>query len=193
MFRAPEGVAICVSGLAQTHCRQPRGQVPSAGAKHWGKVATGPSTSQQSCPTAHQLCPQHTVLGGPSSAVQGKLMHWPFWHTGDVPGQTVPHWPQLLGSFVKLRQALLQQSKPAEVQLVSQGVTPVPPPILEAPPMLVWPPSADPPPTWEAPPAAASPVTDGGWPLHAAHNSRIGMPVSTLCVIMSLNLALPFI
>jgi len=178
-----------VFGSAHLHSVQPLGQVPSAGAKHAGPLATGPCTSQQICPTAHQTCPQQTVLGGPSSAVQGKLMHWPFWHTGEVLGQTLPHWPQLLGSFVKLRQALLQQLKPAEVQFVSQGVTPVPPPMLEAPPMLVWPPSAEPPPTWEAP-AAASPVTDGGWPLQDAHRSKTGMLASTLCVIiMSSDLA----
>ena len=95
MFRGPSGVAIGVSGLAQTHNLQPRGQVPSVVVKQAGPVETGPWTSQQSCPTLHQACPQQTVPGGPSSAVHKSALHWPFWQMGALLGQIFPHCPQL--------------------------------------------------------------------------------------------------
>ena len=60
MGRSPLGVAMGVSGEAQTQRRQPLGQVPSAvgGVQAGNSTAMGPGTMQQSSPVLQQLSPQ---------------------------------------------------------------------------------------------------------------------------------------
>ena len=76
--RSPLGVAIGVSGDVHLQSgAQPIGQVPvSLGATHVAPVSIGPCGSQQSCPAAQQLAPQH-VSPFPQVDVHGRGVHVP--------------------------------------------------------------------------------------------------------------------
>ena len=73
MGRSPWGVAMGVSGDAQTHAGQPAGQVPDeVGVTQSGYSSTGPPyASQQSWSEAQHCMPQHAPFVQPVVAHAG--------------------------------------------------------------------------------------------------------------------------
>jgi hypothetical protein len=141
MGRSPQGVAIGVSGDAQTHSgAQPGGHVPSTGVAQMGPPDTGPCWSQQIVPCWQHCTPQHVA---PASHVcplwQGGAVHVPSLQKGVWPVHFLPHWPQLRMSFRTLAHLPLQQVRyvwQAGEQAPASGAPPEPgdPPVIAPPP-----------------------------------------------------------
>jgi hypothetical protein len=128
MGRSPVGVAMGVSGDAQTQAEHPGSQVPMAfGTWHLGGPLTGPGTVQQISPAVQQSLPQQEPPAPQVCPLQGGVPHVPRLQYGFGPLHLLPHVPQLLMSFFRLTQAPPQQPKPGIVHFVGSQ----PPPELE--------------------------------------------------------------
>jgi hypothetical protein len=125
MGRLPRGVAMGVSGEAQTQAEQPTGQVPFTGVVH-PNLSWGPGTLQQSWPAL-----QHSVLQQNWDALHVVPLHGgspqvPLLQYGWVPVHVVPHAPQFLMSFFALTHVFPQHMNPG----MEQAPVQVPPELL---------------------------------------------------------------
>ena len=84
MGRLPRGVAMGVSGEAQTQPEQPLSQVPveGSGAWQWGPLETGPGTSQQIWPPAQHWLPQQNWEPAQVGPLQGGVPQVPLSQKG---------------------------------------------------------------------------------------------------------------
>jgi hypothetical protein len=107
----PPGVAIGVSGSAQTQPGQPTGQVPLTGAAHCSTL--GPKLiMQQSWPEEQQMLPQQTPPVLQAAPSHGGVPHLPLSQYGFGPVQELPQLPQLLMSLCGFTHDPLQQLSP---------------------------------------------------------------------------------
>ena len=78
---------------------QPAGHVGccGVGVMHLGGCRTGPSITQQSCPSVQQSLPQHVVVLEqlPPGLLHGDVVQLPPMHVGAAWGQALPQLPQL--------------------------------------------------------------------------------------------------
>jgi hypothetical protein len=110
---------------------------------HLGSCATGPSITQQSCPSVQQLVPQHVVAAvqpGPV-VVQGGFSHFPSAQVDFGSVQWLPQVPQLKGSSSVSVHSPAQQTWPwvhATAQLPASAEPPLLEPLElpELPPLL---------------------------------------------------------
>jgi hypothetical protein len=160
MGRSPFGVAIGVSGDAQTHPVHPPGQVPSTGGAHVGLfVTTGPGMLQQSSPAVQQLSPQHVEVVEHVRFSQGGVPHLPISQYGGATLHVWPHIPQLWMSLFGLTHFPSQQMKVGmhSPQAASEPPPPPVPPEPAMPPEPAVPPDPPEPPDPALPPCPAEP------------------------------------
>lgn len=113
MGRSPCGVAMGVSGDAQTHAGQPLSQVPVIGSGAWHLISEGPwFTSQQIWPAVQHCPPQQKSVPEQMPPLHGGVPHVPLLQNGWAPGHLLPHVPQLRMSFWWFTHTLPQQASP---------------------------------------------------------------------------------